>query len=258
MNRFLILMLAVVVASGCADAGTSSSGNGLAIEEFSISDNTLQPEQQANLQVILKNYNENPTTLNEISIVNEGELEVSGKQCSSDEIRAAREDLYPQISCSWTVTAPGQEFVEGFDSKNTPLKLRLDYSTEFENSEPLKVNFQPLSDIESSETRSISFSNGEVSVTAEAESPSSIGSPENIQITAQNSGPGNVEGDYNFSYSPPEPFDCPSSQTPVVDEEVEFSCPVESGTEGVRNLFITTSYKYIKSPNLDISVVNNQ
>jgi len=258
-TRLTILITLALLASGCAENTTSATGKGLVINDFSISDNTLRPNQEANLQVTLQNYHERPTTINNISIFNEGELTVENKQCTSDDIREAREGLYPQLSCSWTVKAPGEDFIQGFKSKKTPLKLRLNYSTQFENQEPLKVNFKELSSIESSNSRSVSFGNGEISLKAESESPAALSNPQPIRITVQNQGPGRVDGDYGFSYTPSETMrECPDSQSPVVDETVEFSCPLETSTQGTRNLFITTSYKYIKSPNLDITMVNNQ
>ena len=256
-TRITVILLLGVLASGCADT-TNSSGNGLVVEEFSISDNTLRPNQEANLQVTLKNYHERPTELNEIKIFNEGSLNVSNRDCTSTEIKRAREGLYPQLSCSWTVKAPGEGFVEGFKSKNTPLKLKVNYSTQFENQKPLKVEFRSLSEIESSETTSVSSSNGEVSLTAETENPAALENPQTISVEVQNNGPGRVDGDYKFDFSP-SIVNCDSdTKSPVVDERVEFSCGLESDSEGTRNLFITTSYKYIKSPNLDIQVVNNQ
>jgi len=176
----------VILASGCAENTGTSTGKGLVINDFSISDNTLRPNQEANLQVTLQNYHERPTTINNISIFNEGELTVDNKQCTSDDIREARDGLYPQLSCSWTVKAPGEDFIAGFDSKKTPLKLRLNYSTQFENQEPLKVNFKELSEIERSESRKISFGNGEVKLQAETESPAALSKPQPVKITVQN------------------------------------------------------------------------
>jgi len=258
-HKIVLLGIVAILASGCASESGTSSGQGVVVEDFSISDNTLIPEQEANLKVEIANYNTNPTDIETLEIFNKGKLKVENKQCSSESIRAAREDIVPRMSCSWTVKAPGEDFIEGFDSKPTPIKLRLAYSTSFENTEPLKIDYQELSNIKNSGETTITDSNGNIEITINGQTPTSQSSPNPLNFQIRNVGPGRVEGNYDLTYNPNDILEeCPNEEEPVIENTVEYSCNLESGSTGTKNIFLTTSYKYIKSPNLDIQVVNNQ
>ena len=258
-HKIIILGIITVIASGCATNTGNNNGQGVVVEDFSISDNTLIPNQEANLNVEIANYNTNPTNIETLEIFNEGELTIENKQCSSEDIRAAREDIVPRMSCSWTVKAPEEDFIEGFNSKPTPIKLRLGYTTSFENTEPLKIDYQELSNIENSGETTITDSNGNIEITINGQTPTSQSSPNPLNFQIRNVGPGRIEGSYSLSYSPSDILEnCPNEEKPVIEDTVEYSCNLESGSTGTKNIFLTTSYKYIKSPNLDIQVVNNQ
>ena len=256
----IILGLAVIV-SGCADNQNNSdttvgasSEKGLEIQSLGVADSSLTPGQQTRIYLTLKNYHTEPIDITEMSIFNEGSLEVSDKVCNPSEIGAAKQGIAPEMECSWNLKAPPKEDLGAFESKPMPVNLRLAYESNIVNSEPLTVQFKPVSDIERAREVSKTYSNGEVEASMALESPASF-QGRNIDIAVRNAGPGEVEGGYEFIYTP-DVFDCPSEREPVVGDSVEFSCRVEDDKEAIRNLFTSISYKYVKTPTLDIEVVN--
>lgn len=251
----------VVVVSGCADnngtPGTdvgSSSGKGLEIVSLEAVDDQITPGQSTRISLRLKNYHTEDIEITDLWIFNEGELEVEKQGCSPSEIGTARQGIAPEMSCNWRVTAPSEEELGAFDSKPMPVNLRIAYESSLVNSEPLEVEFKPLSEIETADTRTKTYSNGEVEATMELETPASL-EGRNIYFTVRNAGPGSVEEGYSFSYSPAV-FNCPSRKEPVIGDEVEFSCTVQDSQETIRYLSTSISYKYVKTPTLDIEVVN--
>jgi hypothetical protein len=261
MDRRVILLFAVVViASGCADS-SEGSGTGVVVEDFSIADTSLSPNQETSIETTIANYNTGETTVSseDVMLFNTGQLQVldGSKQCNPDEINAASEGITPTMRCMWNVKAPGESFVEGFQSKPLSIKMQLSYSSSVDNRDPLKMNFKQLSNIEESSEISRSTNNGDVKLSISSESPTATGTPQKVDIKAVNIGPGDIVGEYSFDYAPSGIFeDCPESESPI-QGEVEFSCSVSSDSTGVRNVFVSTSYKYKKSPNLDIRIVNN-
>lgn len=260
-NRLIILLIFVVAASGCADNSSQSSGTGVVVEDFSITDTSLRPDQEASIETTIVNYNKGETTVSsdEITLFNTGQLEVldGSKECNPDEINAAREGINPKMRCTWNVKAPGESFVEGFQSKPLSIKMQLGYSSTVENKDPLKINFKELSNIEESSEISRTGNNGDIKLSISTENPTAVENPQNIDIKATNIGKGDIVGDYSFGYTPSNIFEgCNQEESPI-QGETEFSCSVNSDSTGVRNIFVSTSYKYKKSPNLDIRIVNN-
>lgn len=275
-TKIVILLALAVVISGCAvnsdeenpELG-SSSGKGLEIESLSVADTTLTPGQQTTLSLTLKNYHTKEIEIEEVSVFNDGQLIIgeNGTQndenktadCDPEEIQKAQQGIAPEMECTWTIKAPSEEELGAFDSKPMPVNVKIAYDSNIINSEPLKLQFRSVSDIDSTETVTKEFSNGEVEVSMEVEEPASF-SGKTMYFTAQNIGPGNVEGSYKFGYNPETVFeDCTEGhreKTPVVDSSVEFSCLVQQDTESVRNLFTSVSYKYVKTPTVDIEVVS--
>jgi hypothetical protein len=267
-KKFIALGL-VVVASGCMHTssqitppaqGPGSSGQGLQISTFDISDKALSPGQQGLITLSLENYQDQSIQIDDISLYNTGVLEVEKQGCtpSSSEIDGAREDYIPTVECSWRITAPEEEF-ENFDSKTIPVKLNLAYNSYISNSkQPVKIHFKPLDEIEQTNNVEESFSNGEVQMDISTESPVQFeGAP--VTITVRGAGNGRVDSNYTFEYFPEDVFaSCPSEKEPLVEQEAEFSCSIDPQTENsqTRNLVISTSYKYVKAPTLDVEVVN--
>jgi len=61
-TKTILLILMAVIATGCT-SNTTSSGSGVQIEEFTITDNTLTPNQEANVRLQLANLKQNPTEI---------------------------------------------------------------------------------------------------------------------------------------------------------------------------------------------------
>lgn len=231
---------------------------GLEIQEFSITDNTLRPEQNAIITASLKNYHRD-IDLDKLEIFNEGpHLEVDKQGCtpSEEELEGARTNIYPNIRCNWKITAPPGNEIEGFQQRTEPVKLRVSYEASVENRDALKVDFQDIEDIEHTRTVSRSFDNGEIQGSMTTESPVAFSSGNSIELTANNIGEGRIDGGYRFDYTPDVFENCPDQGNPISGSNWREVCDLSSESTGVRNLYFTVHYKYIKEPNLDITIVN--
>lgn len=274
-TRTILILALVIVVSGCADNSTqnntdvgSSTGKGLEIVSLGVADDTLSPGQKTRMSLTLKNYHTQEITIEEVSVFNDGQLifgedatsgdENKNADCSPEEIQKAEQGIAPEMICTWTITAPSEEDLGAFDSKPMPVNVKIAYDSSIINSEPMKVQFRDVSQIENVEPITKEFSNGEVEVSMEVENPVSFAG-RTMYFTVRNTGPGDVEGGYSFDYSPVSVFDsCNENhkkENPVVGSTAEFSCPIQHGTESVRNLFTSVSYKYVKTPTVDIEVV---
>lgn len=263
-TRIALILLLIMLSSGCMEnlgngEGEQMPNRGLVIQEFSITDDTLRPQQNAIIRSSFKNYH-SYIRINNVSIFNEGpHLDVQKRGCtpSEDELEGAREGLYPEMECVWEVTAPEEGDIDGFRERTEPVKLRLSYNASLTNQRPLAVSFQDIADIENTTVRSRSFSNEELSASMTTESPVAYTSGNSVELNVQNVGNGRVEGAYRFEYTPRGVFEnCPSQEKPIVGSEWNRVCDLSSESTGTRNLFFTTYYKYIKEPNLDITIVN--
>lgn len=271
MNRKLVVLAMVVVASGCMHSEavsdlpsnsnpnpTSSSSGGLQVSTFDISDDALGPGQSGIITVELANNHPQDIQLDDLSLYNTGVLEIEKMGCTPSEFAEPREDYTPRMECTWRVNVP-ESAVENFDSKTIPIKLNLEYDSQLSNTrEPVKTHFLPLEEITSTNQVAASFSNGEVQMNIETERPIPFAG-RTVSITARNAGNGRVASNFTFEYFPEGVFDgCDPEYEPVVDQEVEFSCSIvpQSEAEQTRNLIVSTSYKYVKSPTLDIRVVD--
>lgn len=254
----LVLVAAVVVASGCVDQDIGNSGGqkGLQITEYSASDSTLRPGQRALITLKLANYHRENVEINDMSLYQLGELEVvSGKSCTPPKLEPARNGLAPEMECTWSVQAP--EDIEGFNSKSYPVKLNLNYTATFSNTgNPFKIRFEELEEISSSEQKEVTYSNGEVVLTLTSDNPAPT-SGSTLEVKARGQGQGKIVSDFEFDYTPEKLFkDCPEKVEKFGSEPVVFSCQISSDQAGVtRNLIISTSYKYVKPPTLNIEVI---
>lgn len=270
MNRKILLMLAMAItASGCIQSEAtsnlpsnsnpaSSSSGGLEVTTFDLSDDSLGPGQSGIITAEIVNNHAQDIQLDDLSIYNTGVLEINDMSCTPSELREPREGYTPRMQCEWRVNVP-ESAVENFDSKTVPIKLNLEYGSQLSNSgSPVRANFLPSEDITRTEDLQTSFSNNEVQMEINTERPMPLDG-RNLGITVQNSGNGRVASNFTFEYFPEEVFnECDSEYEPVVDQEVEFSCNIapQTETQQTRNLIVSTSYKYIKSPTLDIRVVD--
>jgi len=274
-RKFLLLVIsAVVVVSGCSQLpGSSSSendeprqvsGKGLEVMDFSVTDKTVSPGQEIEANLRLQNYHRNEIDIGNVSLYNLGpNLERSDKNCSPDEIDPAQEGIYPVMECSWKIEVA--EDVGGFDQRKEEISVNIPYDSTIENYQPMTVEFRPLDQINRTDKKAMSFSNGEVSVEAEVESPVALNQDKLVDFKVSKAGNGRIDGAYEFDYSPSSVFvqdsdarsPCPSSDEPVIENKVSFSCALHvEGSEIVeRNLFFTVSYKYIQAPSIDITIV---
>jgi len=236
------------------------SGSGLQVETLDISDSTVNSGQTALITLELKNYHRQEIAIDDISLYNTGILETEKQGCNPppSRLETARKDYIPEMRCRWTVQVPEKE-IENFNSKTVPVKLNLAYQSQLSNSDnPIKVHFQPLEDIEQKNEVRETYSNKEVSLQIETGSPIQF-EGSTVTITANNAGNGRVDSDYSFDYSPSTVFpDCPQQKEPLIEQEVQFACSIDPQTDSslTRNLIVSTSYKYVKEPTLDVEVVN--
>lgn len=284
-EKLLLILLAVTVTvSGCSNlegalpGGNSDTtseptqlpGKGLMVNSFTISDETLSPGQTAEVTLEMQNYHREGVELGEVTLYETGRLTPEKQQCTPDEedLQAATTEINPVIECSWTVEAPS---IDGFSQRSTSFSANIPYNTSIENYQPLEVEFRPLGDINSTSERSISFTNGEVDVQASVETPVAYGEQKAINFNLQRAGDGRVDENYSFAYEPKEIFDldddgnidgegaeCPEQDEAILGGGLDFGCSIsaEGSTPEVRNIFFTASYKYVKSPTLSITIVN--
>ncbi|MFB6099808.1 MAG: hypothetical protein ABEK16_00915 [Candidatus Nanohalobium sp.] len=258
-SRLVVLLVITVAASGC---GQKSQGTGVKIQSLSASDTSLNPGQEFSVEAQIVNYNQAPTTVKagNIRLYNLGQLKkVSGsKGCNPDSIGASKENFNPRMVCTWVLKAPGKQFVKGFKSKPLSFKMGLEYSSTLENREPLKIDFQKMSKISQSNEIKRTFSNGDITATVTAQTPVALGNPQNLEIKVKNTGPGYVVGKYRVDFSHENLVNCPSKgNRKPIQGTARLSCTLNADSAGSRNLFISISYKYEKTPNVDIKVVNN-
>ena len=275
-KSLLLLVAVVVVVSGCSQLPSSGpstsseepeqiSGKGLEVTQFRVSDKTLSPGQEVEVNLQLKNYHQQDIEIGNVSLYNLGLLESSDKSCYPNEIDPAQDGIYPVMECSWKVKAPSSELVGGFEQRKSSISVNIPYNSTIENVQPMKVEFKPLEQINRTDRKSMSFSNGEVAVNTEVESPIPLGQDKSINFEVSKAGDGRLEGGYGFEYSPSSLFEigdgageCPSSDEPVLDDSLSFSCNINAEGSSIveRNLFFTVSYKYIQAPSIDITIVN--
>ena len=275
-TRIMVLLALIVFVSGCADNTNNedpelgvSSGKGLEIEGLGVADDTLTPGQQTTLSMTLKNYHTQEIEIDDISVFNDGNLILGDDQtetnedkiadCNPEEIEPAQQGIAPEMQCSWTIAAPSKEELGAFSSKPISFNVRLAYDSNIINSEPMKLQFRSVSDIDNTEPFEKTFANGEIEVSMEVEKPASFAG-KTMYFTVQNTGSGSVDGSYKFDYNPETVFeDCINNhreEEPVVGSTAEFSCQVQHDRESIRNLFTSVSYKYVKTPIVDVEVVS--
>lgn len=275
-TKISIVLITALIASGCAmptnnpetentdDGPDLAQDRGLRIMEFRSTDETLRPSQPAILNLRLKNYHTNDIDIENISIYNEGLLEVENQTCTPNpsDLGSASAGTYPELECQWDMEAPPEDAYGSFDSKPASVNLRLVYDSSLTNQQPFKVDYKALEEINSTKSIQKTFSNSEVSMKVSTETPVPSSSSRVLNVVTKEIGKGRIVADTNYSYSfvPNNLFeDCEREDAPVVGKEFEFSCTLEgAGQTGTRNLQFSTYYKYVKEPVLNIKLVNNQ
>jgi hypothetical protein len=267
----LLIVVFVLLASGCTlpDTGNSNDNEdngdttslpedrGLKIVNFRMTDETLRPSQPAQLNLRLKNYHVKPVDIQDISIYNTGLLTVENRTCNPapSDLGTASEVTQPEMECSWDVEAPPEEDYGGFSSKPASLNLHLEYDSYLTNQKPFKVEFKSIDDINETQAIASTFSNAEVQMRVETETPVPLKSGKTVEISVKEVGKGRLaaNSEYSFEYSPSNMFDsdCTRSDAPVVGNTLEFECGFEGDREGTRNLLFSASYRYVKEPVLD-------
>ncbi len=296
-TRAVVLVALVVAVAGCTEVPgleelnvepgeqngdtQEPTAKGLEIKKFTISDKDLRPGQQARVTLRLKNYHSKPITINDISLYNLNWMSVKDPnkdwkdRCSPTPLQTAKKEVKPEMECIWMLEAPSESELQGFNSKTVNAKLNLDYESSLSNNlEPLKIQFRPKDEIESRSQFSKSYKNGEAVMTVTGENPSPSGGAA-ISVKLESSGSGMMgsyltgtddQHTYKLEYSPDNVFQgCDGQTEPVkieeiVEDKAEFNCRISSGASDKveRNLILSTSYKYLKSPSLHIEVVSQR
>lgn len=274
-TKILGLIAFAVAVSGCSQlpSGGGSqpsepqqlSGKGLEVTEFRVTDKTVSPGQTVSVFLTLKNFHREEINLGDISLRNLGSLESSAGPdgpCTPDEIGQAKKGVAPVMECEWRVTAPEEDEIGGFSQgPRESIVANIPYDSIIKNYRPLKVKFMPLSQINRTSKKTISFSNGEVDVNMETETPVPLGQEKLVDFTVSKAGSGRIQGKYSFDYTPSTVFseECPTQDEPILKDSLDFSCPIslEGQEEVTRNLFFTIRYKYIKAPSTTITIVKD-
>ena len=287
----VILLSAVISAAGCSalpipsgggGGGTTSpqlvSGKGLEVTQFKVSDKTLSPGQTASVTLKLKNYHTKEIDLQTPTLYNIGLLEKSDRSCTPSEIESAKvagdSAVYPEMECTWRITAPSGDIVGGFEQRaQESIVANIAYNSSIENNRPMKINFRPLSDVNRTSKKRMTFSNSEVEVSMETENPVPLNQNKSISFDVATVGSGRVSDAFEFDYAPGSVFveasdygdsskadvsgECPATDKMVLEDRLDFSCSINSQgqQEVVRNLFFTASYKYVQAPSLGITIV---
>jgi hypothetical protein len=255
----IILVAMAVIGSGCSSE-SGDIGSGIQLVSFKVADSDLRPEQPTKIRATFKNGKETETSLEkeDVELFNTGNLTVKDKKCTPDEIKAASGGINPKMECTWRVKAPGEEYIKGFRSKPLSINLRFQYSTSLRAKEPLEIRFEEEEDITEKTQKHKETSDSALSVSMKTFTPIATNKKEKLDLTVKNKGGGELKSNYGFEYEPKTIIDednCPSEKEPI-NEEVSFSCTLNSSVSGTRKLFVTTSYKYEQIHSKNIEVIN--
>ncbi len=265
-KQIILLLLLIVITSGCLeeiglDQDDELPNRGLEIESYSVTDSELRPNQQAVIRAEFRNYHRDIEVEN-IELTNYGTLlSVEPQGCTPDieNLEGARDGIQPTMACTWVVEAPEEDEMEGFNERREPVQMRVEYRASMENTDPLRVNFRPVEEIEATNVVSQSSSNGEVSLRLASDNPATLQAGTDLEVIADNDGPGRLPEGFSFNFEPRRLFsDCEDgkSEEGLQDDEVSFLCSVTADSEGTNNIFVSLDYKYVKEPTLDVTLVN--
>jgi hypothetical protein len=258
-NKSLIIITVSIIATGCMNGPNPppASGGGLNVEKFSLVDTDLNPNQTTQLELEMTYSDTSPINLSseDISLFNLGKLNASNKECTPEEMERRQGDYVPKMNCNWLIEAPPAGTVEPFEKKPISINLVMEYERELNNKKPVKLNFQEIEDIDETRTISETFSNQEVQMKIDAETPLQVEKTNTIEVKLKKKGGGELLSNYSVRYRPKKIFkECPSELEPI-DGEISRNCNVKSLITGTRNLYFSTSYKYERILN-ELGTVN--
>lgn len=285
MEAKVLLLAAIILASGCTIPGNSNGNNAnidgsssgkLEIVEFKPADSTLYPDQGSTIILKLRNnhISEN-VEIDNMELYNIAPLQVEESSCTPEELQPAAHGISPTMECQWRIRAPSSGEIGDFESKLVQPRLQLRYESAMSNKRnPLEVQFKPYENIRSPEEVTQTYSNGEIEMGVSVESPAQLEGTK-VGLHFQNVGEGKVvpergedtDAYYDVEFLPDPVFvggeTCsgdPVSVTSPVGSDIDISCELNPGSDTAvaRHLVFSTSYKYQRSPSLHIEVVNDQ
>ncbi len=261
-----MLVSVVAVSSGC----TSSSIPGapptdpeadptLSIAELTPVDSALNPGQGTVLRMSLENRGSADREVTDIQLSNTGLLEVESTSCESVTVRASVEGSPGTYQCTWQVRAPEASELTVSDRSFSPTaSVTYDSALRTQNGVPLR--FRETGQLDSVESRSFSFSNGELSLSGTYDFPMPLsGSPIDMEVTVGETGRmvetdgSEMEIDYRPEYLVSS--DCPTSlDKPDVGRSKKFSCTVSSDTASTERFSPTILYKQTRTQSTTVTV----
>jgi len=262
----------VVLASGCVHSGSGSSGSSLEISEFEATDSDLVTGQETTLRLVLINHG-TQTEIRELRPVDLGDLKQAdsdwtdwSSHCTPGELPEPTKDEPGIMECIWDIKAPSNEVLGSFSSREYSPGILLRYRSAISNGdEPVKLHFKDEEKIESDGEIDKSFSNGEVEFRVKTDQPLPTDTelPVRISLSAPES---HLVSEYTVSLTPESLVKgCQTNKgssssgakislKPNLNGDGELTCMIRSQESGERNLVISTSYIYQKSPNTKIKV----
>jgi uncharacterized protein YceK len=285
-DKILVLLLgAVVISSGCtsvlnnSDGGNGNSDDkasngGLEVVSFEAAQDELRPGQKTQVKLVMENKHVEEVQIAEMSLYNFKPLNVPGDtrrslsddECTPSSLRRNLNSNPQRITCTWTVEAPSD--LGDFDSKTATPKLRLAYESKISNSrKPIAITFKDFKDVSSSSAVTRTVDNGEVKMTLSSDSPVPLDTGAKIDVELENAGHGKVlgpdgESQYTVDFSPDFLFSdaCSSTKTlnPAIDASADTTCQASpsDSKQAEYKIVVSASYKYQKTPNLNIEVTN--
>ena len=254
------------MSSGCTDSsipGTQPTDTEadptLSITELYPANSELSPGGETVLRMTLENRGSADREVTDIQLSNTGLLEVGSTSCEPVTVRASVEDSPGTYQCTWQVRAPESSELTVSDRSFSPTaSVTYDSALRTQNGVPLR--FRETNQLDSVESRSFSFSNGELSLSGTYDFPMPLsGSPIDMEVTVgetgrmvETSGP-EMTIDYRPEYLVS--GDCPASlEKPDVGNSKAFSCTVSSDAASAERFSPTILYKQSKTQSTTVTV----
>ena len=259
-------MSVVVVSSGCtgssvpgAPSTDAEADPTLSITELSPVDSALNPSQGTVLRMTLENRGSADREVTDIQLSNTGLLEVESTSCEPVTVRASVEGSPGTYRCTWQVRAPENSELTVSDRSFSPTaSVTYDSALRTQNGVPLR--FRETDQLDSVESRSFSFSNGELLLSGTYDFPMPLsGSPIDMEVAVGETGR-MVETDgaeMTVDYRPEYLVsgDCPTSlEKPDVGNSQRFSCKVSSDAASTERFSPTILYKQTKTQSTTVTV----
>lgn len=262
----MLLVSLAAATSGCtgpsipdAPSTNAEAEPTLSISELSPIDSALNPNQETVLRMTLENRGSADREVTDIQLSNTGLLEVESTSCGPVTVRASVKGSPGTYRCAWQVKAPeGSELTVSERSFSPTASVTYDSALRTQSGVPLR--FRENSQLGSVESRSFSFSNGELSLSGTYDFPMPLsGAPIDMEVAVgktgrmvETSGP-EMTIDYRPEYLVSE--DCPTSlDKPDVGNTRRFSCKVSSSVASTERFSPTILYKQTKTQSTTVTV----